>query len=134
MTELRLVNNSAPYIFKSLGIFTTLGKARYINSPDFPIGKQYKLTDGKFPFTNYDYEDINSGLYYTLNGNIQVKITGASFQCLETNINNSPDACIIKVEKVSSGGKSRKSTRHRRKSTRHRRKSTRHRRKSTRRL
>ena len=58
-----------------------------------------------------------SGLYHTLNGNIEVKITGFTDSCQEGQF-NTYGSCKITVEKVTTGGRKNKSNR--RKSNRRR--------------
>ena len=118
MTDLKLVNGSEPYTFKSLGIDSDRG---YIDSDDFPIGQEYTLTDGKFPFTNFKDTFSHTNRYHTLNGNIKVKIRGFSYACEKGDFDI--PVCSITVERASSGesmaqGKSKRRKTKRRKSRR----------------
>jgi len=125
MTDLKLLNDSEPYTFKSIGIY---GERGYIDSDDFPIGQEYTLTDGKFPFTNFKDTFYHTNKYHTLNGNIKVKITGFTYGCDKGDFDM--PVCTITVERAGpgesmAGGKSKRRKSKRRKSKR--RKSTRHR-------
>lgn len=118
MTDLKLVNNFYPYTFRSIGID---GERGYIESDDFPIGQEYTLTDGKFPFTNFKDTFSHTNRYHTLNGNIKVKIRGFSYACEKGDF-DMPE-CSITVERASSGesmaqGKSKRRKTKRRKSRR----------------
>ena len=103
MTTLELITDSPPYKFKSLGILDD--EDRFIgSSDDFKKDNEYKLTDGKFPLTDYTDEFSESGLYHTLDGNIKVKIVGFNGSCEEGDINKY-GPCRIIVEKVNVGGR-----------------------------
>ena len=115
MTTLELITTTTPYKFKSLGIPNHSGK--FSESTDFPIGREYELTDGKFPLTSHEDMFKHSGKYHTLD-NIQVKITGFNTSCGNNGVDlNQYGSCTITVEKEqssitvekeqSSGGKKR---------------------------
>jgi hypothetical protein len=103
MTTLELITDSPPYKFKSLGILDD--EDRFIgSSDDFKKDNEYKLTDGKFPLTDYTDEFSESGLYHTLDGNIKVKIIGFKNSCEEGDLNKY-GPCKIIVEKAFLGGR-----------------------------
>ena len=103
MTTLELITDSPPYKFKSLGILDDEDK--FVgSSDDFKKDNEYKLTDGKFPLTDYTDEFSESGLYHTLDGNIKVKIIGFKNSCEEGDLNKY-GPCKIIVEKAFLGGR-----------------------------
>ena len=130
MTTLELLTESPPYKFKSLGILDD--EDRFIgSSDDFKKDNEYKLTDGKFPLTDYTDEFSESGLYHTLDGNIKVKIIGFKNSCEEGDLNKySP--CKIIVEKAFLGGRKKRNLKNKSKRRRSNRKRS-NRRKSNRR-
>lgn len=98
MTTLELITDSPPYKFKSLGILDD--EDRFVgSSDDFKKDNEYKLTDGKFPLTDYTDEFSESGLYHTLDGNIKVKIISFKNSCEEGDLNKY-GPCKIIVEKA----------------------------------
>ncbi len=120
MTTLEVLNDSSPYRFKSLGILNEGDGADFLDSIDFPIGAEYKLSEGKFPLESYKDTFSESGLYHTLNENIKVKIIEFEDSCLGNQFNESGNNCRITVEKVnketlSGGNRRRKKTLSRRK-------------------
>jgi len=122
MTTLELKSYSPPYIFESLGVYNPNTHA-FEESNDFPTNTQYKLTAGKFPLT--DYKDLfsESGLYHTLDENIEVKITRFDISCQEGQINKYGSCNITVEKKATTGGRKNKSNRrksNRRKSNRRR--------------
>ena len=103
MTTLELITDSRPYKFKSLGIFNE--QDVYVgSSDDFKKDNEYKLTDGKFPLTDYTDEFSESGLYHTLDGNIKVKIIGFNGSCEEGDDFNKYGPCRIIVERPKQAG------------------------------
>ena len=103
MTTLELITDSPPYKFKSLGILDDEDK--FVgSSDDFKKDNEYKLTDGKFPLTDYKDEFSQSGLYHTLNGNIKVKIIGFNGSCEEGDDFNKYGPCRIIVERPKQAG------------------------------
>jgi hypothetical protein len=115
MTTLELISNSSPWRFKSLGVRNTESNESAV-STDFPKDTEYTLTEGKFPLTDYKDMFSESGLYHTLNNNIEVKITGFDNSCQEGQINKY-GSCKITVEKKETAG-GRKNKSNRRKSNR----------------
>ena len=104
MTTLELITDSPPYKFKSLGILDD--EDRFVgSSDDFKKDNEYKLTDGKFPLTDYTDEFSESGLYHTLDGNIKVKIIAFIGSCEEGDDFNKYGPCRIIVEKAFLGGR-----------------------------
>ena len=103
-----------PYMFKSLGVKTR--KNTFEESTDFPIGTKYELTAGKFPLTDYNDAFSESGLYHTLDKNIEVKIIEFDTSCEEGKLNKH-GSCKIKVERrfkkeeATTGGRKNKSNR-----------------------
>ena len=103
MTTLELITDSPPYKFKSLGILDD--EDRFIgSSDDFKKDNEYKLTDGKFPLTDYTDEFSESGLYHTLDGNIKVKIIAFIGSCEEGDDFNKYGPCRIIVERPKQAG------------------------------
>lgn len=101
-TTLELINDSPPYRFISLGRFNR-SDYKFEESNDFPIGSEYVLTKGKFPFT--DYKDKNGKLIIltdVLNNKINAKITGRTGSCEEPI--NKYSRCNIFVERVTTFG------------------------------
>jgi hypothetical protein len=130
MTTLELITDSPPYKFKSLGILDD--EDRFIgSSDDFKKDNEYKLTDGKFPLTDYTDEFSESGLYHTLDGNIKVKIIGFKNSCEEGDLNKY-GPCKIIVEKAFLGGRKKRNLKNKSKRRRSNRKRS-NRRKSNRR-
>jgi hypothetical protein len=123
MTTLELISKSPPYrpyTFKSLGVFNS-STAHFDESTDFPKGTEYVLTAGKFPLTDgvNDYF-FKSGLYHTLNKDIEVELTGSHAYCDEGKLNKEFCRIIVK-KKATTGGRKNKSNRrksNRRKSNR----------------
>ena len=115
MTTLELISDSSPFRFKSLGVYNRETQL-FDQSAEFPTNTEYELTAGKFPLT--DYKDLfnKSGLYHTLNRNIEVKIIRFDNSCLEGQINKY-GSCKITVEKKETAG-GRKNKSNRRKSNR----------------
>ena len=104
MTTLELITDSPPYKFKSLGILDDEDK--FVgSSDDFKKDNEYKLTDGKFPLTDYTDEFSESGKYHTLDGNIKVKIIAFIGSCEEGDDFNKYGPCRIIVEKAFLGGR-----------------------------
>jgi hypothetical protein len=130
MTTLELITDSPPYKFKSLGILDD--EDRFVgSSDDFKKDNEYKLTDGKFPLTDYTDEFSESGLYHTLDGNIKVKIIGFKNSCEEGDLNKY-GPCRIIVEKAFLGGRKKRNLKNKSKRRRSNRKRS-NRRKSNRR-
>ena len=130
MTTLELITDSPPYKFKSLGILDD--EDRFVgSSDDFKKDNEYKLTDGKFPLTDYTDEFSESGLYHTLDGNIKVKIIGFKNSCEEGDLNKY-GPCKIIVEKAFLGGRKKRNLKNKSKRRRSNRKRS-NRRKSNRR-
>ena len=131
MTTLELITDSPPYKFKSLGILDD--EDRFIgSSDDFKKDNEYKLTDGKFPLTDYTDEFSESGLYHTLDGNIKVKIIAFIGSCEEGDDFNKYGPCRIIVEKAFLGGRKKRNLKNKSKRRRSNRKRS-NRRKSNRR-
>ena len=131
MTTLELITDSPPYKFKSLGILDD--EDRFVgSSDDFKKDNEYKLTDGKFPLTDYTDEFSESGLYHTLDGNIKVKIIAFIGSCEEGDDFNKYGPCRIIVEKAFLGGRKKRNLKNKSKRRRSNRKKS-NRRKSNRR-
>ena len=103
MTTLELITDSRPYKFKSLGILDDEDNL-VGSSDDFIKDTEYKLTDGKFPLTDYTDEFSESGLYHTLDGNIKVKIIAFIGSCEEGDDFNKYGPCRIIVERPKQAG------------------------------
>jgi hypothetical protein len=109
MATLQLITDIAPYKFRSLGTIRPdddRGVRTYHESTDFPIGSEYTLTDGKFPFT--DYKDLfeKSGLYHTFNDTIRIKIVGFDISCQAGTVNKYGIGTItVEKEKAAVDGK-----------------------------
>ena len=104
MKTLELITDSRPYKFKSLGILDDEDNL-VGSSDDFIKDTEYKLTDGKFPLTDYTDEFSESGKYHTLDGNIKVKIIAFIGSCEEGDDFNKYGPCRIIVEKAFLGGR-----------------------------
>ena len=113
MTTLKLINDSPPYIFESLGKRNDMEPGNIVDNK-FPKDKLYVLRDGKFPLTDYKDMFSKSNLYHRLDvidNNIKVKITGFDNSCQEGQINKY-GSCKITVEKeATTGGRKNKSNR-----------------------
>ena len=104
-TVLRLLDKHIdypPYRFRSLGAEEEDddGRVVYVESTDFPIGTEYVLTGGKFPFFIGGESGLfkDTGLYHTLNGNIKVKLID-HINCDENESTWRETNCEITVEK-----------------------------------
>ena len=95
-TILELQNDSAPYTFKSLGIYNERTK-NYDESTLFPKNIIVTLTSGKFPLNSYLDNYDKSKLTHTIGGKV-VKINGFKNSCEEGKINKFGNCRIIVFE------------------------------------
>ena len=95
MTTLLLQSKSAPYIFRSLGIYNNLTET-YEDSALFPINTTITLTSGRFPLT--DYKDMYEHSKQThCIGNKTVKIIGFDNSCIAGQLNKYGNGHIIVI-------------------------------------
>jgi hypothetical protein len=82
--------------FESIGCMNRTTD-EYDESTLFPKGTIVKLTDGKFPFT--DYKDLyeHSGSYYKM-GNTNVKLVGFCISSTENNLEQYGPPTIVVTE------------------------------------
>ncbi len=90
MTTLKLISNNN---FESLGV-RNIKTDEYDESTLFPKGTTVKLTDGKFPLTNFKDLFEHSNTFHTI-GDKQVKLDGFCISCTERKVGKYGDSRIV---------------------------------------
>ena len=93
MTTLKLISNNN---FESLGV-RNIQTDEYDESTLFPKGATVKLTEGKFPLTNFKDLFKHSNTFHTIGGK-QVKLTGFCISCTNEHFREYGDSIIVVSE------------------------------------
>jgi len=90
MTTLKLKSNNN---FESLGV-RNIETGTYDESTLFPKGTSVKLTEGRFPLTNFKDLFKHSNTFHTI-GSKQVKLTSFCISCTNEHFGKYGDSIIV---------------------------------------